>query len=92
LATALLDKGVGAFTAIETSDYDKFDSDCGRTMVGFVQNIPSITGKSHTLSQHTVKCFHGKQVSAYNFEESEAHDNGKLKWNSVTTHNSNVVT
>ena len=84
--------GVSEFNAIETSDYDKFDSDCGRTMVGFVQNIPSVTGKSHTLSQHTVNCFHGYQVERYAFEESEAHDNGKLKWNAVTKHLTDIKT
>ena len=35
------------------------------------------------MSQHTVKCFHGYQKKLYGYEESEAHDNGKLKWNSV---------
>ena len=28
-----------------TADYDKFDSVCDKTMVGFVQNIPSISGE-----------------------------------------------
>lgn len=39
--TAQKSGGVSDFSTIETSDYDKFDSDCARTMVGFVQNIPS---------------------------------------------------
>lgn len=28
--------GIAAFMSIETSDYEKFDSECSRTMVGFV--------------------------------------------------------
>ena len=89
LLAAQQDHGISEFSTIETSDYDKFDSDCGRTMVGFVQNIPSITGKSHTFAQHTVKCFHGFQVKKYNYETSEEH-NGKLKWSTVSKHNSHV--
>jgi hypothetical protein len=29
--------GESAFVGMKTSDYDSFDSDCGNTMVGFVQ-------------------------------------------------------
>jgi hypothetical protein len=36
----VLSSGIGKFSAIETGDYDKFDSLCQQTMVGFVQNIP----------------------------------------------------
>lgn len=43
------------------------------------------------MSQHTVKCFHGYQKKLYGYEESEAHDNGKLKWNSVTKHHGDVA-
>jgi hypothetical protein len=31
--------GGDAFTGMKTSDYDSFDSDCGQTMVGFVQVV-----------------------------------------------------
>jgi len=39
------EKGIGRFSQIQSGDYEKFDSECDRTMVGFIQNIPSITGK-----------------------------------------------
>ena len=29
-------KGVSKFVAIESGDYDKFDSQCGKTMIGFI--------------------------------------------------------
>jgi len=29
--------GESAFVGMKTSDYDSFDTDCGNTMVGFVQ-------------------------------------------------------
>lgn len=38
-------EGTEPFENLETGDYDKFDSDCTKTMVGFVQNIPKITGE-----------------------------------------------
>ena len=36
--------GVGKFALIESGSYEKFDSQCDKTMVGFVQSIPSKTG------------------------------------------------
>lgn len=85
-SAAQRDHGVSQFEGIETGDYDKFDSDCTRTMVGFVQNIPKITGKQGGMTNHEVQCFVGKMVKPYAYEKSEAHDNGKLKWNTVTSH------
>lgn len=41
--------GIGKFAAMETGDYDKFDSECTGTMVGFVQNLPKVTGKSGSM-------------------------------------------
>lgn len=58
-------------------------------MVGFVQNIPSITGKSGTFTQHTVKCFHGVQVEKYGFEQSKE-TKGVLRFNQVTNVNNDV--
>jgi len=46
------EKGIGRFSQIESGDYDKFNSECDRTMVGFVQNMPSKSGKNGTLAQH----------------------------------------
>jgi hypothetical protein len=44
--------GIDQFTGIETSDYEKFDSECSRTMVGFVQNLPGISGTSGSMKNH----------------------------------------
>lgn len=33
-------KGVSKFTNIESGDYQKFDSQCDKTMVGFALNVP----------------------------------------------------
>ena len=79
-------EGTGPFEALETGDYEKFDSDCTRTMVGFVQNIPKITGQQGGMKSHRVQCFHGQMVQPYAIETSEAHDDGKLKWNTVSEH------
>jgi hypothetical protein len=49
-----LASGISKFSSIETGDYDKFDSLCSQTMVGFVQNIPHSTGKSYSMAQHEV--------------------------------------
>jgi hypothetical protein len=57
-ATAQSD-GIAQFISIETSDYEKFDSECSKTMVGFVQNLPGVSGKSGTMKNHDVKCFYG---------------------------------
>jgi len=34
---------VDEFQQLKTSDYNKFDSQCDKTMVGFVQTMPGIT-------------------------------------------------
>jgi hypothetical protein len=46
------EKGVEQWAQIETGDYDKFDSECSGTMVGFIHNLPEITGQSFTLQNH----------------------------------------
>jgi uncharacterized FlgJ-related protein len=52
-------------------------------MVGFVQNLPGVSGTSGSMANHEVRCFHGMQKEAYNFEKSVAHENGKIKWNEL---------
>jgi len=37
--------GADEFVSLKTGDYNKFNSHCDKTMVGFVQTIPKITGK-----------------------------------------------
>lgn len=57
-----------------------------------MQNIPKVTGKTGSMTQHSVQCFHGRQVEQYPFEKSEAHNDGKLKWNKVVQTNEEVKT
>lgn len=54
---------------LDTADYDKFDSQCDKTMVGFVQNVPSITGESSSMSEHDIQCIYGVQQESYDLEE-----------------------
>jgi len=42
------------FSSLKTADYVKFDTHCDNTMIGFVQNIPSITNKSYSMAQHKI--------------------------------------
>jgi len=42
--------GADEFVALKTGDYNKFNSHCDKTMVGFVQSMPKITGKKHSMS------------------------------------------
>ena len=44
------------FTDIKTSDYGSFDSRCGSTMVGFVQEVG---GGSNTMTRSKMTCFTG---------------------------------
>ena len=37
------------YTKLGTGDYGSFNSDCGKTMVGFVQSIPTITNERYTM-------------------------------------------
>jgi hypothetical protein len=50
-------KGVQSFGTIESGDYDKFNSDCSQTMVGFVQELGE---NASSLEKHKITCFHGK--------------------------------
>lgn len=79
-------KGISRFLAIESADYDKFDSQCGKTMVGFVQNIPSKTGVSYSLANHKVQCFHATQEKHYDIEKTKAFNTGKVKYNKIVAH------
>tara|TARA_B110000305_G_C19414248_1_gene627096 strand:- start:1317 stop:1616 length:300 start_codon:yes stop_codon:yes gene_type:complete len=71
---------------METGDYEKFDSECTGTMVGFVQNLPKITGKSFSMQHHQVQCFFGEQEKHYNVEKTEAVNTGKMKLNKIIEH------
>lgn len=79
-------KGTDQWAQIETGDYDKFDSQCDSTMVGFIHNLPEITGQTFTLQNHQVQCFFGHQEKHYNYEKSKQITNGKVKWNKIVEH------
>ena len=58
------------FETLKTGDYNKFDSKCDQTMVGFVQNIPTVTNTSYSMSQHNVQCFYATQKTHYDMEKT----------------------
>jgi len=58
------------FESLKTGDYNKFDSLCDQSMVGFVQQIPSITNKSYSLTEHQIQCFYAKQRTHYDMEKT----------------------
>ena len=62
-----LKDGESKFTGLSTGDYGSFDSDCSKTMVGFVQKVHG----SGSLTDHPIQCFYGKQVQHFNLETSE---------------------
>lgn len=54
--------GSDEFQSLKAGDYNKFDTHCDRTMVGFVQTIPSIkSNEVYTMKEHNVQCFYGVQ-------------------------------
>jgi hypothetical protein len=61
---------VQKFENLKTGDYNRFDSLCDQTMVGFVQTIPSITNKAYSLNEHLVQCFYAKQRTHYDMEKT----------------------
>lgn len=55
-----LKSGAKAIKNVETDDYDKFYSQCDRTMVGFIQNKDSRS----TMKEHNVDCFYAIKTDA----------------------------
>jgi len=43
-------KGIGNFVKIESGDYQYFDSQCDKTMVGFALNIPDKSGAAFSMA------------------------------------------
>jgi hypothetical protein len=52
-----LKDGANEFTQLKTGDYDKFESSCDKTMVGFVQTIPKLSSQQYSMSEHNIQCF-----------------------------------
>ena len=47
--------GSDEFQSLKTGDYNKFDTHCDKTMVGFVQTMPSIkTNETYTMNNHRI--------------------------------------
>jgi len=44
------DQSVKSFTQLKTGDYGKFDSQCDKTMVGFVQTIPTTSKEQYSMT------------------------------------------
>ena len=55
----LKDKALAQNTELDTDDYDKFNSQCDRTMIGFVQNKEG----GGSFSKHHIECFYGIKES-----------------------------
>jgi hypothetical protein len=62
--------GESEFISLSTGDYNKFDSQCDKTMVGFVQNVPSVTHTSFSMQEHEIQCFFGEQLTHYDMEKT----------------------
>lgn len=58
------------FTGLKTGDYDRFDSVCDKTMIGFVQTLTSVSKDKYGLANHNVQCFYGEQVEHYELEKT----------------------
>jgi len=71
---------------VHSGDYQKFDSDCSQTMVGFVQSIPSLSGESYSLTDHKVQCFYGQQSKAMKLESTSQSEVGEVKQAQITSH------
>ena len=54
--------GQSEFANLKEGDYSKFDSQCDKSMVGFVQNVPGVDGHSTNSSmlKHEIKCFYAE--------------------------------
>ena len=58
------------FQQLKTGDYDKFNSECDKTMVGFVQTIPSVSNELYGMTNHKISCFYGNQETHYEMEKT----------------------
>lgn len=64
--------GAKNFNMLKTGDYDKFDSECDKSMVGFVQTMPKLSNKEYTMKNHHISCFWAQQVTHYDMEKTVA--------------------
>mmetsp|Transcript_37616 Transcript_37616/g.57634 ORF Transcript_37616/g.57634 Transcript_37616/m.57634 type:complete len:227 (+) Transcript_37616:319-999(+) len=85
--------GASEFTSLKTGDYNKFDSECDRTMVGFVQTMPKLSSERYSMNQHKITCFWGEQETHYDMEKtvSVKTDSDAVKVAVITTQNKIVT-
>lgn len=62
--------GASEFTNLKTGDYNKFDTECDKTMIGFVQMMPNKSTQKSTMGAHRVQCFWGEQETHYDMEKT----------------------
>lgn len=55
---------------LKTGDYAKFNSECDKTMIGFVQNIPEKSSEVYSMTNHKISCFYGIQDTHYDMEKT----------------------
>lgn len=62
-------------------------------MVGFVQSMPKITGKQHSMAAHEVQCFWAEQETHYDMEKtvSVKTESDTVKVAVITTENKIVT-
>ena len=69
--------GASAFAGTKTGDYASFDSDCSKTMVGFVQQVHG----NGSMKAHNVQCFYASQNVHSNVQSTsmvERNDGSKI--------------
>ena len=76
--------GSNQFEGTKTGDYASFNSDCGSTMVGFVQTVH---GNGSSMKAHKAQCFYGKQTKAYNVQKSVEEVNDAVKIDRIVEKN-----
>lgn len=78
---------------MKTGDYNKFDTQCDKTMVGFVQKMGSKNDKASSFSKHEVQCFFGEQDTHYDMEKTVQvkTDSDAVKIAVITTQNKIVT-
>jgi hypothetical protein len=67
---------------LHTSDQGSFDSVCGQTMVGFVQQ----KSEESTMTEHQVQCFFAKQNKSLDIENTFEEQSNGLKFAKIQSH------
>ena len=63
--------GANEFISLKTGDYNKFDTQCDKTMVGFVQKMASKNKDAPgSYEKHEIQCFWGQQDTHYDMEKT----------------------